>query len=278
MEEYIRMTIDGKRYKAEIVQDNEPLNPREEFDHVCIMACWHRRYDLGDKHEWKSPTDMMCELLFDAGVTDDEGYALDDEAFEERFENGKEDPVALLREKGVIVTELYLYDHSGLTVSTGGFTCRWDSSQIGWVIMTPKRFKEAMGREWAGTPEDIKWAEGCIEAEVEEYDQYLTGDVWGIRIKDEYDEEVESCWGFYGSKYAEEDARRQLEYWDDQEKRPFKGISYEFDQLRDIEANIRSIAKDVHNGWPHDEIEAALNDIANGLRSRRMEIKKRARS
>ena len=45
--------------------------------------------------------------------------------------------------------------------------------------------------------------------EVEEYDQYLTGEVYGI-IEEEYDveddtwEETDSCWGFFNSKFGSE--------------------------------------------------------------------------
>ena len=48
-----------------------------------------------------------------------------------------------------------------------------------------------------------------MEGEVEEYDQYLTGEVYGI-IEEEYDaeddtwEETDSCWGFFNRKWESE--------------------------------------------------------------------------
>ena len=56
-----------------------------------------------------------------------------------------------------------------------------------------------------------------LRGEVEAFDQYLRGDVYGVivqRVKrdedgDEVDtEELDSCWGFYGLDYAREEAKQ----------------------------------------------------------------------
>jgi|GEM_PF-7092484 len=46
------------------------------------------------------------------------------------------------------------------------------------------------------------WAAQCLLSEVQRYDQYLTGDVWGYVIEDSDRNEVESCWDFYGERYC----------------------------------------------------------------------------
>ena len=56
-----------------------------------------------------------------------------------------------------------------------------------------------------------------MEQEVKTYDQYLTGDVWGYIIEDDSGEVLDSCWGFFGHDYCEEEAKAQLKYWEDQE-------------------------------------------------------------
>ena len=48
--------------------------------------------------------------------------------------------------------------------------------------------------------------------EVEVYDQYITGEVYGYVIKDEEGNELEPCWGFFGMDHATEEAKRQAEY------------------------------------------------------------------
>jgi hypothetical protein len=102
---------------------------------------------------------------------------------------------------------LHLYDHSGITMSTSGFSCPWDSGQVGWIYMP---WMTAV-REWSGTDEEIRAkALDCLKAEVKEYDQFLTGDVWGYVIKDEDDEEGDACWGFYGLDYCREAAKEAV--------------------------------------------------------------------
>lgn len=111
---------------------------------------------------------------------------------------------------------LYIYDHSGITMSCGGRTYPyndpWDSSAVGWIIA----LKETIIEELA-LHEEETWREeaiGVMEAEVRIYDRYLTGDVYGFRLYDitnneggvvDADEAVEvaSCWGFYGTDSME---------------------------------------------------------------------------
>ena len=58
----------------------------------------------------------------------------------------------------------------------------------------------------------LEKARTCLEGEVEVYDQYLTGDVYGYVVtkttvykhcKETKEEEVDSCWGFYGRDVKE---------------------------------------------------------------------------
>ena len=47
-----------------------------------------------------------------------------------------------------------------------------------------------------------------MDAEVKEYDDYLTGNCWGFIVEDESGEHLESCWGFLGdSDYCTEEMR-----------------------------------------------------------------------
>lgn len=97
---------------------------------------------------------------------------------------------------------LYLLDHSGIQISTWDFGDPWDSGQVGFIYITAQKMKEENF--------DPAKALECLQGEVETYNQYLTGDVWGYEIIDEGNC-VESCWGFFGEKYAEEEAKDALE-------------------------------------------------------------------
>lgn len=172
-ESYKGMTI-------EIHQDETPDNPRD-WDNLGTMVCWHRRYNLGDEHHFRDPDDFF--------------------EFIKEEHNGR-----------VIILNVYMYDHSGITINTSGFSCPWDSGQIGYIYVT---YEDAMINvmwNWKYmTKKRIKYIEDILRNEIETYDQYLTGDVWGFVIKGMDDESFDSCWGFFGYDHCVESAREVID-------------------------------------------------------------------
>lgn len=153
--------------------DQDPESPRD-WDNVGTMVCWHRNYRLGDKHEYKTPQDFI--------ESDDYKTA-------------------------AVILPLRLYDHSGITMSVGSGPSPfdpggWDSGQVGWIFVGPERAKS----EWGDGPDGLAKADKYLRGEVETYDQFLTGAVYGFVIKDESGNQVDSCWGHYGMDYAKEAA------------------------------------------------------------------------
>jgi len=99
--------------------DDSPESPRE-WSNLGTMVCSHRRYDLGD--EQANTEDYVG---WDSWLA---GEVLD------KHEAGS-----------VVFLPLYLYDHSGITMNTTGFSCPWDSGQVGWIWATKKTFREETG-------------------------------------------------------------------------------------------------------------------------------------
>jgi hypothetical protein len=52
-------------YTLFVVDDNDPENPREDRDNFGKMICFHRRYNLGDKHDHSEPREFLKDILFD---------------------------------------------------------------------------------------------------------------------------------------------------------------------------------------------------------------------
>jgi hypothetical protein len=96
-----------------------------------------------------------------------------------------------------IVMPLYLYDHSGQTISTKPFGCRWDSGQVGFIYVSRKKLLEEYGGKKV-TKKMLETATKVLLAEVEVYDHYIRGDVYGFKEYDADGKEVDSCYGFYG--------------------------------------------------------------------------------
>lgn len=178
-------------YRAKLIPDNNAKSPRE-WCNVGKMVCWHRRYNLGDEQPDGNPQEWLRQLAADHVGANDADLIPDEH-------------VDRIIEKHFIILPLFLYDHSGITMNCSGFSCPWDSGQVGYIYCT-----KVKGIAECGTVEN---AEKCLRGEVEVYDQYLTGDVYGFILEradisdlrsDEDDEdlgweECDSCWGFYGS-------------------------------------------------------------------------------
>jgi hypothetical protein len=132
--------VNGK--KVEVLQDTDPLDPRNFWDHDSLMLCFHKRYNLGDKNTGYNEAD---------------------------FDNWQEVYDQLRLDDYQTILALYLYDHSGISINARSFLGRaphaeWDSGQVGFIA-----HKEA-------NKEDL------LMAEVDEYDHYLTGEVYAYRV------------------------------------------------------------------------------------------------
>ena len=83
--------------------------------------------------------------------------------------------------------------------NTYPFTCQWDTSFAGFVLV-----KRTKGWSWTEDKASV-----IAESEVEMWNQYLSGDVYG------YNSEHGSCWGFYGKEGMKdmiEDAKAEIDY------------------------------------------------------------------
>lgn len=167
-------TFVHKGFTVALHQDTDPGSPRD-WDNLGQIVTWHRRYRLGDKHDYADGND---------------------------FRKRTKDSVAL-------VLPVYLYDHSGLRVNTTGFHCPWDSGQVGYIWVSKERLQKEYG---SVTPETIEQARKVLIGEIETFDQYLRGDVWGYVIYGPDGGELDSCWGFHGLEYAKGEATSAVDY------------------------------------------------------------------
>jgi hypothetical protein len=182
IEEY--KTKSGKT--LQIIQDEDPQSPRE-WDNLGTMACFHNRYTLGDGKK--------IHLIS-----------------HEDFKNWDEMENHIRQElKAVAVLPLYLYDHGGITIATTPFSCRWDSGQVGFIYITQECLNKSRITQGSGdgilddesNQDYLERLEKYLKCEVETYDQYLRGDVYGFLLKNKEGDIEDSCWGFYGDNIKE---------------------------------------------------------------------------
>ena len=113
------MLVKTEEYKGFTIKlhiDENPRNPREEYDYFSTMLCWHSQYSLGDDNPYRDP----------------------DEAWE------------YITESRAVVLPLYLYDHSGLSMSTSRsypFNDPWDAGQVGWIFIEREKVLKEYSRK-----------------------------------------------------------------------------------------------------------------------------------
>lgn len=254
-EDAIKWEHDGKLYALYTEIDEDAPNPREDDDgNLAVLACWHRRYTLGDKLDDKEPLDfwrrMVEEIvpaeevltaalagkfsdvrakpneerpelvdIYEVDREDGQEYLACDAATRDYAHNpiievlGFSSCQTLLAPYAAWLP-LWLYDHSGLSIScgdrTGQFADEWDSGQLGWAFITKKSVMEQIGTEYVldehgnrireehkhpGMPStwsyktrpltEDTWKARAIEdikAEVERYGQYVSNEVYYYKL------------------------------------------------------------------------------------------------
>lgn len=174
---------DYKGYRISITPDEDPPNPLTDYDSFGHFFCWHGRYSLGHPEH-------------PDGV------------------NTPEDLQKWLKEKKAVWMPLFLYDHSGITMSTAPFSCPWDSGQVGVVAISREEIlRQYNRRRMSGHLEDL--VRQAMKSEVEVYDQYLRGDVYcyDIVALDDLDGGSEdSLCGCFGFDYCLQEAKGHVDY------------------------------------------------------------------
>jgi hypothetical protein len=212
----MEQTVSYRGYTIEITRDQDPLNPRKDWEHLGEMVCWHSNYLLGDEQPDDEPIDWLETAL-----------EIDDDVSEEKQESmtQKEYVDWLFSEfgKNNYFMMLHLYDHGGISMSCKSFIGRvphasWDSGRVGFIYVSKEDAKEALkgySKSWlkeyhkGKTEEEI--VNTILEGEVETYNEYLTGEVYCYSV----DETGDGCCGFFGDegiKQAIEDAKSNIDY------------------------------------------------------------------
>ena len=180
-------TYNHRGYSINIRHDPDPQNPRTDCDNLTVMACFHKKYKLGDQGDdineknYSSWDEMLADII--------------------------------KRHNPACIAQLYLYDHSGLRIKVGSFEgllsqghAEFDSGPVGFVWITSAAARKEYG--WTKlTKARLAQLRKYIEADVETYDNYISGSAYGFVIEDADGVEIDdgSCWGFLGYDSIKED-------------------------------------------------------------------------
>lgn len=151
----------GNSLKIGVDNSYITVNPRVG-NNLGHLICWHGRYNLGDKHNF------IDRKFFEAYVSDK-----DNEVY--------------------CILKVYLYDHSGLALSTTPFNDQFDSRQVGYIYCTKQDLKDLEFPQ-----DDYEKVETELKNEITTYNDYLNNDIdyYYYEITDEDDNLVDKMTGF----------------------------------------------------------------------------------
>lgn len=174
------MQIKRKGFTLNIFEDTIE-SPRIYYEDTnkTKMICFSRKYNLGDEHDFKNPLE-----------------------FKKWYEKHKEEICC--------IKPLYLYNHSGLSISTTPYNDKFDSGQIGYVYCLKSDFIEDEKLL------DNKIIENQLEEEINDYDLWLNNipPYYSFEITDENDDRIE-CMGVFeynGLKEMIEEMKERSEH------------------------------------------------------------------
>ena len=198
-------------YALMVQPDDILISPREVEEPFGKMVCFHPRYALGDHHDYVDKDDFLREKYLNTVGHDEAGmkrYERMVNIVSSRFRHGPkteeravDDAMLKVISEKYFMLPLYLYDHSGLAMSTESFSGRaphaeWDSGQVGWIYVSKEdALKEFGGEKITGAIRQK--AETLMRSEVAAYDSYLRGECYGFELY-KNGELADSCWGFTG--------------------------------------------------------------------------------
>lgn len=161
-----------------IVVDTDPMSPREDCNLGKILYT-SSRYILGD--EQVSPDKIN-------NIMNSEDY---------------------------IYLPVYAYIHGGVALNTTGFSCPWDSGMSGIIYMSKDDIRSQFNKKRI-SPKLYNQVLDILRGEIDIYNKYLNGDVYGYEIVNDNGDIVDSCYGYYGSEEAEIAAKDAITWYKNQ--------------------------------------------------------------
>ncbi len=159
----------------EIFQDENAESPRD-WDNLGKMELFHRDYNFPHEGGFKDDPEGLKEYLNKSGEV-------------------------------AVWLSVYMYEHSGVALSTGNgypFNDPWDAGLVGFIYATKEDIKKEYNIKRI-TEVTLKKVIELLKGEVETYSKYLNGEVYGFILSkvstcnhgDEHKDEIDSCWGFF---------------------------------------------------------------------------------
>lgn len=208
-------------YTVELHYDEgrSDLNPRDNDGNFLFLGFPHRDYKIGDE-TFDPGEGFECKACDGRGTDYESGDECPKCEGQGRIHASNLDELLLMIQeeyKAHLVLPVGMIDHSGVHYYIGGGahwsdSAGWDSGTCGVILDTP----ETLAVRGFPDPLTEEWLREGMAAEIGEYSKWANGEVYGYVIKDRNGDDVESCWGFIGYEYAQQEANEAADVADAQ--------------------------------------------------------------
>lgn len=228
---YIERTIEVDSLRVEIVADEYCDNhPGEGGYRGSLMFCWLRDHNIGDNlREHGMPTDSsdlhyqfegwsdvektlvrkyrpLCIMPVYASIHSNIHLSIGNTVSDD-FDSRQ---VGFIFDHGDDLTGFELRNALNARLQAYADTMRCALKDLEILGDDPDELEQNLEQSIEDYAEKIRAEEpgfreaydkmsSYLAAQVEEYDDYLNGNVWGWRVVDEHGDTLESCWGYIGS-------------------------------------------------------------------------------
>ena len=198
----ITKIIWDKEYKLIISYDETAESPRA-WDNLWVFIMAHKNYNLWDEEletHWNSFWEDLAYHINDKYniIELESDYSMSEEEQEKIYDWINDN---------IVFREVYMYDHSWISLSTKAFWCRWDSWQVGYIYAHKDLIsKELILQEWEDWESKLL---KILDDEIKTLSQYCSWEIYEYNIEErsilEKDwktfytewENIDSCWWFY---------------------------------------------------------------------------------
>jgi len=192
-----------KGYEINIQKDDDANSPRQD-DNLGTMAIFGRNAFLGDEHRGSAfiAIESVLEHVLTSGAVFlplkiREGY------------------IVSLSFDVADMVKIRLGYSAGYFENTSDFENLISDNTNGVIYMDIEKVIKEFGDD---SPDSRERALGALKSEVETYNQYLAGEIYGYVITKPCEDsecdgskEIDSCWGFYGEECCETEAKAVID-------------------------------------------------------------------
>lgn len=161
-----------------------------EYKGMTIRICYAE--DADSPREW----DNVGTIYTNHRDYNPDGHKIDE------IENEDGELVSEELDRRFIWLPIYYYEHGGLSVSTKRdypYNDRWDSGLFGIIAVEKDKLRKERGWK-AITKKRREEILRSLEGEIEVFDSYCRGEVYGFDVDNEEGEWIDSCSGYYGDE------------------------------------------------------------------------------